>query len=123
FAAATHAPVGFFFLPQPPEEALPLPDFRTIGGAALAAPSADLLDTIYVCQQRQDWYRDFARTTGSEPLPFIGSATTRTPPAQAAKKIQRTLGFSVDLRKQCSTWADALRHLVSRCEDNGILVM
>lgn len=123
FAAATHAPVGFFFLPQPPEEALPLPDFRTMGGTALATPSADLLDTIYACQERQDWYRDFARITGSEPLPFIGSATTKTPPQRAAKTIQRTLGFSVEHRKQCSTWADALRHLVSQCEDHGILVM
>lgn len=123
FAAATHAPVGFFFLPKPPEEALPLPDFRTMGGTALATPSADLLDTIYACQERQDWYRDFARVTGSEPLSFIGSATTKLAPARAAKDIQRTLGFSVELRKACSTWADALRHLVSQCEDSGILVM
>ena len=123
FAAATHAPVGFFFLPEPPEEALPLPDFRTIGGTALATPSADLLDTIYACQARQDWYRDFARITGSEPLSFIGSATTKMPATQAARDIQRTLGFSVERRKACSTWADALRHLVSQCEENGILVM
>ena len=123
FAAATHAPVGFFFLPEPPEEVLPLPDFRTIGGTARATPSADLLDTIYACQARQDWYRDFARITGSNPLRFVGSATTRTPPERAAKDIQRTLGFGVELRKACAAWADALRHLVSRCEDNGVLVM
>ena len=30
YAAATHAPVGFFFLPRPPHEEVPLPDFRTI---------------------------------------------------------------------------------------------
>lgn len=123
FAAATYAPVGFFFLPEPPAEALPLPDFRTIGGTALATPSADLLDTIYACQARQDWYRDFARITGSEPLRFIGSATTKIPATQAAQDIQRTLGFSVERRKACSTWADALRHLVSQCEESGILVM
>jgi Zn-dependent peptidase ImmA (M78 family) len=123
FAAATHAPVGFFFLPEPPQESLPLPDFRTIGGTDLSAPSADLLDTIYTCQQRQDWFRDFARSTGMEPLSFIGTASTKTPPTQAAKKIQRTLDFSVELRKQCSTWTDALRHLVAQCEDHGILVM
>lgn len=123
FAAATHAPVGFFFLPEPPQEVLPLPDFRTLGGTELAAPSADLLDTIYACQQRQDWYRDFARSTGMEPLAFIGTACTQSAPTEVAKEIQRTLDFSLELRKQCSTWAEALCHLVSQCEDNGILVM
>lgn len=123
FAAATHAPVGFFFLPAPPQESLPLPDFRTLGGAALPAPSADLLDTIYACQQRQDWYRDFARSTGSTPLPFVGSLTANTPPRDAARQMTETLGFSVAQRKACSTWAEALRHLVAQCEDNGILVM
>lgn len=123
FAAATHAPVGFFFLPKPPAESLPLPDFRTLGGAALPTPSADLLDVIYACQQRQDWYRDFARSTASERLSFIGSLTTDFATNLAAKSIREALGFSVRQRKQCGTWAEALRLLVAGCEDNGILVM
>ena len=31
YAQATHAPVGYFFLPAPPQESLPIPDFRTLG--------------------------------------------------------------------------------------------
>lgn len=31
FASATHAPIGFFFLPEPPREEVPLPDFRLQG--------------------------------------------------------------------------------------------
>lgn len=123
FATATHAPVGFFFLPAPPQESLPLPDFRTLGGAALPTPSADLLDTIYACQQRQDWYRDFSRSIGSLPLSFIGSLDTKTPPRDAAQHISARLDFMLEQRKACSTWAEALRHLVAQCEDNGILVM
>ena len=30
YAQATHAALGFFFLPAPPEEAVPIPDFRTM---------------------------------------------------------------------------------------------
>ena len=29
FAKAVHVPMGFLFLPHPPEEQLPIPDFRT----------------------------------------------------------------------------------------------
>lgn len=123
FAAATHAPVGFFFLPEPPKEPLPIADFRTLGGAAVESPSADLLDTIYVCQQRQEWYRDFARTAGEAPLRFVGTLTTATPPSKAARVIREALQFDLEARKRCPTWTEALRQLVTNGEDAGILVM
>ncbi|MBL7647749.1 MAG: hypothetical protein JNK74_16320 [Candidatus Hydrogenedentes bacterium] len=53
FSQATHAPLGYLFLPEPPEERLPIPDFRTLSGTAVRSPSADLLDTLYTMQQRQ----------------------------------------------------------------------
>lgn len=123
FATAAHAPIGFFFLPEPPKEVLPLTDFRTVASGKVEAPSPDLLDTIYVCQERQDWYRDFARSSGAAPLQFIGSATTQRDPTEVAAEITKTLGFSIEKRRECRTWAEALRHLVSQCEDTGILVM
>jgi hypothetical protein len=46
FANATHTPIGFLFLTTPPEEQVPIPDFRTIAAAGLRAPSPDLLDTM-----------------------------------------------------------------------------
>jgi transcriptional regulator with XRE-family HTH domain len=64
FAKATHAPVGYFFLPAPPVERVPIPDFRTIGNERIGRPSPDLLETIYICQQRQEWYRGFAQSEG-----------------------------------------------------------
>ena len=32
FAKAAYVPVGFLFLPNPPQEKLPIPDMRTVGG-------------------------------------------------------------------------------------------
>ena len=69
FAKATHAPFGFFFLAEPPEERLPIPDFRTVARRTVR-PSPDLLDTIYAMQRRQDWLRpscSAARPTGQAP--------------------------------------------------------
>lgn len=57
FAKATCTPVGFLFLPKPPVEAMPIPDFRTAVNVHTVRPSPDLLDTVYLCQQRQEWYR------------------------------------------------------------------
>src|SRR5688572_9465309 len=60
YALATYTPVGYLFLPEPPHEELPVPDFRRFGDRVVLTPTPDLLDTIYLCQQRQDWYRDYA---------------------------------------------------------------
>jgi len=75
FAKAVHAPMGYLFLREPPVERVPIPDLRTRGTLRIGHPSPDLLDTIYLCQRRQAWYRDWARSVGEEPRAFVGSAS------------------------------------------------
>ncbi|RAP56862.1 ImmA/IrrE family metallo-endopeptidase [Oleiagrimonas sp. MCCC 1A03011] len=123
FAKATHAPVGYFFLPAPPEEPVPIPDFRTIANRPIARPSPNLLDTIYICQQRQDWYREDARATAELPLPFVGSLSMTEAPEEAANHIRETLGFSVEARRECPTWTEALRTFIAQADKVGVMVM
>ena len=54
----THTPLGYLFLPEPPDERLPVPDYRTVAGTARGRPSPDLLDTLYTMQRRQEWLRE-----------------------------------------------------------------
>lgn len=121
YALATHTPVGYLLLPRPPTEELPIPDFRTIRDATLERPSADLLDTIYQCQQRQAWYSDFAEMNGIEPAGFIGSVGLSSNVVETAAQIRQALRFEAGERG--STWTEALSTLVLKAEELGILVM
>ena len=123
FARFTHTAFGYFFLAQPPALALPVPDFRTLRDKALAEPGSALLDTLYLCQQRQDWYRDHARMHGLPTLPFVASASMQEAPEAVAQRLRETLGLSPEARRQMPTWTDALRQLIAKSEDAGVMVM
>ena len=123
YARATHTPVGYLFLQTPPVERVPIPDLRTVGLARGARPSPDLLDTIYICQQRQEWYREFARSTRVGPLPFVGSAQLTSDIRSTAVSIRETLGFDLDKQRRAPTWTDALREFITHADYAGLLVM
>jgi hypothetical protein len=123
FAKATHAPLGFLFLAEPPAERVPIPDFRTVAGAAIVRPSPDLLDSVYLCQQRQEWYRDFARSTREAPLAFVGSARLTSPVEATAQTIRHVLGFDIDERRGLPSWTQALRRFIEQADKVGVLVM
>ena len=123
FARATHTAIGFLFMTKPPVEKLPIPDFRTVASRRIERPSPDLLDTIYLCQQRQEWYHDFARGNGEEPLDFIGSAKVGDDVVATADSIRRAVSLDLEERRALPTWTDALRSLIDQAEALGVLVM
>ena len=123
FASATHTPIGFLFLQQPPLEHIPIPDFRTAGNKRIGRPSPDLLETIYVCQQRQEWYRDFARSERKSPLSCVGSVSLNSSVEQTAAIMRHALGFDIEERRRIPTWTDALRLFIGQADETGIMVM
>jgi Zn-dependent peptidase ImmA (M78 family)/transcriptional regulator with XRE-family HTH domain len=123
FAKAVYAPVGYFFLQKPPVESIPIPDFRTIATQHAIRPSPDLLETVYVCQQRQEWYRDFARSIGEKPLSFVGSATEKDDVVTTAARIRQELGFDLEQRSKMLTWTEALRSFIEKADTLGVMVM
>ncbi len=123
FAHKVHAPVGYLFLQEPPVEQLPIQDFRTIGNRFIGHPSPDLLETIYICQQRQEWYRDYARSIGETPCSFVGATNLTDNVETVATRIRHALGFDLDARRQLRTWVEALRQFVEQADSSGVLVM
>ena len=91
-ARKTLTPFGYFFLSEPPEEKLPIPDFRTLRDRPVKRPSPNLLETIYAMQQRQDWMREYLQDLGVDPLAFIGSVTLQLSPLEATRQIRESLG-------------------------------
>lgn len=121
WATVTHVPFGFLFLPNPPEESLPLPDLRTVGSETPARLSADLLDTLRGVLQKQAWYLDYLKDQERTPLPFVGRYSTATSPTEVADDIRRELAVAVESDQ--SSGKDYFQGLVMASERIGILVM
>lgn len=128
FARKTHTPVGFFFLDEPPVETVPIPDFRTVTpppptvhrGPAI---SADLLDVVYACQARQEWYRDHQLMEGESPLAFVGSCQLGDEVVPVAARMRELLGWTTEIRAGCRDSEAALTWLREHTELAGVLVM
>lgn len=119
FASATHVPFGFLFLPEAPDEPLPLADFRE---RQPGPPSGDLLDTIYAAQRRQDWFAEYATSERLDPVSWIGVETLAVKPADAAARLRKLLGFDAQDRKRHATWQQATRALTDRIQQLGVLI-
>jgi len=122
-AKTLHVPLGFLFLDAPPTEPLPIPDFRTTPHARLTRPSPELLDTVYQCQQRQEWYRNHQLAIGEEPVAFVGSAKLSDAADHVAGELRKYLQFNVEERRKIQTWTEALSRFIDQVEAIGILVM
>ena len=122
-AAKTYTPLGYLYLPEPPDEPLPIRDFRTRSGDAPARPSVDLLDTVYLMQRRQAWMRDDLIEGGADPLPFVSAYSLKDSHAEVAAAMRVALGLPDGWAGEISTWSDALRYLRNQLDQVGVLVV
>jgi Zn-dependent peptidase ImmA (M78 family)/transcriptional regulator with XRE-family HTH domain len=122
FARATHTPFGYLFLREPPEEPLPIPDFRTVKHRP-ARPSPDLLDTIYAMQRRQDWLREERIEGEAEPLEFVGNARLNDEPTAVGQEMRRTVGLDDGWAGEVPSWQEAVSELRRRIEDLGVMAV
>lgn len=120
YASITKIPFGYLYLDTPPEEKLPIPDRRTIGGRDNRI-SIELKDTISDVLVKQDWYREYAIGNGLPDVSLVGSL----PPDSAPKKIVATIKQYIDIEipPKKGKWKDFFSEMVKKIEAQGVLVM
>ena len=123
FAQTTNTPFGYLLLSQPPDEPIPVADFRVRGRGDSPRKSGNLLDQLFLCERRQDWYRDYAAEMGFEDIALVGSLTPRMPVEDAATQIRRDLKIEAGFASRLRTQGDMVSALAQRIEDLGLLVM
>jgi len=122
-ADVTHTPLGYLFLPAPPEEPLPIADFRTVGGEGRTTPSPDLLDTLYLMQRRQAWLRESLVEGEAEPLAFASSAGLDDRPEDIGREMRRALGLTDGWGAGVRSWPEAVSELRRAIEQLGVMAV
>lgn len=123
FARHAYVAEGYLYLSEPPQESSPIADLRTSDDRQLSHFSPDLVDTIYKCQYRQDWFHDFAVENDYDPLEFVGSSDLGDSPTNVARSMRDALGLSAVWRSRLSNWQEFRRKLIDEIEAIGVLVM
>ncbi|MBS0556676.1 MAG: ImmA/IrrE family metallo-endopeptidase [Proteobacteria bacterium] len=123
FAKATRVPFGYMFLPEPPAEPLPIPDFRTIGNRDVGTISPDLRDSIYAMQQRQAWLREERADNDVAPIDFVGSAHLSDDPVAVGREMRRVLGLGNGWAASARTWQEAVGKLRAAIEALGVMAV
>jgi len=116
-------PYGLLYADNPPDETIPIPDFRTHRTGIIRKPSPELLETIRDAKLKQEWYRDYLLSEDAEPLEFIHSFNILESPKTAAEEMKRILCINDDEYHSCQNWETAFRYLINHAEDAGITVI
>lgn len=123
FANFTSTPLGFLFLKTPPIEKEILPDFRTIDDSINGNLNPDLTQIIDTMKIRQDFMRDYFIDNGYNELAFVGiHNSTEVKKDEVISLLRNVLQLEKNWQGQCSTYQDAINLLVSRLEENRIII-
>lgn len=119
----TRIPLGYFFLNMPPEEKIPLLQFRTIKNEQYAEPSRNLIDTIQDMEMIIDWTRNFLKDNHSNPNSIVGSQKDTKNHLSIASYIRSILCLDIDWFKNSSSAGESFRIIREQIENVGVIVM
>ncbi|MDR2405991.1 MAG: ImmA/IrrE family metallo-endopeptidase [Deltaproteobacteria bacterium] len=129
FSEITHIPLGYFFLNSPPTESRELIAYRSLQNHPHDNPSKNLLDTIGLMINLQDFMREHSNFCESPKNKFTGSlidyARTLQKPLSMAKKIRKNLNVPLHWfnNKSENDINKNFNLIRSRIQDLDIMVM
>ena len=121
-AQILRVPFGYFFLSTPPVQELPIPDFRTLPGDNPLEPSPDFLDLLNDTLAKQQWFREYRESEGSEELPFVGRFSAADSAEAVADDIRKVMEVD-EARNQAANWESFFRQLSRNAERAGVMVL
>ncbi|MBL7214088.1 MAG: ImmA/IrrE family metallo-endopeptidase [Phycisphaerae bacterium] len=121
-ASIYRRPLAIFYLPEPPEEHVPLQDFRHLAAHEPAEWSSELAFWIRRMQMQQEWLREYLRLQEFLPLQFIGESNLNEAMLDIAKKIRSTLNIDTIEQISCKIPRVALNYWIAQAEQVGINV-
>ncbi|WP_295334348.1 ImmA/IrrE family metallo-endopeptidase [Flavobacterium sp.] len=121
FATRVHIPFGYLFMPEPPNESIPFPFFRT-GNNNTDKVSLNVFDTIQILQRRQDWITDYLIDNDHEPLTFVGKFNENTNANTIVVDIRNTLSLQANWACNFATFEDTLAFITHKIEEIGIFI-
>ena len=119
----TYTPVGLLYLDEPPDDRLPITDFRTRQESSPKRPSPNLLESVYQMQRRQQWMRDELMRQEVPRLDFVGSFDVDSDPREVASSMNDVLRIMGGWASNEGTWTDAIRVLRDYIDAAGIMVV
>ncbi len=121
FTHKVHVPFGYMFLPQPPNEIIPLPFFRT-GKSHTNKVSLNVFHTIQIIQDRQNWLTEYLDELNFAELDFVGKFSINDNYIDIVNDIRNVLKLELDWASKHNNWEEALDYLTLKIEDVGIVV-
>ena len=122
FSKKVYLPYGYLFLKDPPKEKIPFPFFRT-NNASQNKVSINVVDTIRIMQQRQDWLHNYLDDNGFEPLSFIAKYPTGKNVLEIVADIRKILQLPENWASSQPNWSEALDYLTKKIEAIGVIVV
>jgi len=117
-----NVPFGYFFLEKLPKYDLPIPHYRTIKENDFI-PSEELLDTIKFAQKIQEWSKEILLEWGNTKIEFCGKYKNNYDLNAIVEELKKIFDINEGWANSQNTWKDALKYLVSKAEEKGIIVL
>jgi len=121
-SSKTRTPFGLLYLSRPPEDGLPIPDYRTRDGDSVDLASPELMEVIGDMLRRQAWMRDELADSEMAPVTFVASHTLTDTPRAIARTIREALGLGDGWAAATASWREAFEKLRDHTEGAGVLV-